>query len=326
MFRFCHVIDPLNIISFSQQPIDQHRRHLPVLSVLSYFEIFQYPLTAPEIFSFAGNPDLTEENVYTALEKGILDGQVYQFGPYYQTIDAPDWVGKRKDLNDRADQFVPIACRMGRLIGQFPFIRAVMVSGSLSKHSMGENGDIDFFLITTPGRLWVARTLLVLFKKIFLLNSRKYFCVNYFIDTDHLEIEEKNLFTATECATLLPVYGGQWYAVFIKANQWVSSGYFPHFSPRDTTLVPPDKPGRLKRGLEILLQTRFGALLDRWAMAVTLSFWNRKFKQLDTPQFELALKSRTYVSKHHPLSFQEKVLNKYTALMAERSGGNNDNV
>ncbi len=292
---------------------------LPVLSTLSYFEIFKFPLTAREVFYFINAPGFAENDVIVWLKKGVTTGIIFQFGDYYQTVNAPEWLETRQLLHARADKYLPKAYRMGKLIGRFPFIRGVMVSGSLSKHAMHEDGDIDFFLITSPGRLWFARTLLVLFKKIFLFNSRKYFCVNYFIDTVHLEIEEKNLFTATECATLLPVFGNQWYEAFTAANPWVRDGYLPHFQSKNNVAIPGATIGWFKKGFEKCFSGSAGDLLDRWAMHVTLSFWRRKFKHFDQSQFDLALKSRKYVSKHHPLSFQEKVLNKHQSLMAERS-------
>lgn len=298
---------------------NRQRKLSSVLGALSYFEIFQYPLTAAEVFQFSCLPDMQQNEVENLLEEGVAAGLIFKFGNYYQTVDSAVWGPERKALNDRADSFLPMACRMGRLIGQFPFIRGVMVSGSLSKHTMRDDGDIDFFLVTAPGRLWLARTLLVLFKKIFLLNSRKYFCVNYFIDADHLEIEEKNLFTATECATLLPVYGSVWYEQFMQSNTWVRTDFLPHFLQRATKDVPESRTRGLKFLLEKTLNTRLGTLLDRWAMRITLSFWKRKFRHFDPSQFDLALKSRKYVSKHHPLAFQEKVLLKYKDLMAMRS-------
>ena len=93
------------------------------------------------------------------------------------------------------------------------------ISGSLSKGYYDDDGDIDFFIITSPKRLWIARTFLILYKKIFLLNSRKYFCVNYFISSNALEIEEKNIFTATELTTLLPMFGnGSFHKFYEKIN------------------------------------------------------------------------------------------------------------
>jgi hypothetical protein len=37
-------------------------------------------------------------------------------------------------------------------------------------------------------------------------------------------------------------------------------------------------------------------------------FWRRKFKHFDAQTFDIALKSRRHVSKHHPFYFQKKVL------------------
>lgn len=285
-----------------------------LLSALWYFEIFQHPLTANELFEFANCPDerpLLAEKLEELVQKGLI----YQFGAYYQPANDPGWVPRRLDYNQRAALYLPIARRMARLIGAFPFIRAVFVSGSLSKNCMAPDGDIDYFLITEPGRLWLARTLLVVFKKLFLFNSHKYFCVNYFIDTEHLEIEDKNLFTATETKTLMPLYGREWYDRFTAANDWVKY-YLPNF-PWRSAEAPPHRPGAFKKMAEWALNGRVGAWLDAQAMRLTVAYWRRKFRHFDESTFEGALRSRRYVSKHHPLYFQQRVMNAYLARLEE---------
>lgn len=286
-----------------------------LLNALWYFEIFQHPLTATELFEYANCPGETPAQLTEKLEELVQEGLIYQFGAYYQSQNNSDWAPRRLDFNRRADRYLPIARRMARLIGAFPFIRAVFVSGSLSKNCMAPDGDIDYFLITEPGRLWLARTLLVIFKKLFLFNSHKYFCVNYFIDTEHLEIEDKNLFTATETLTLLPLYGGEWYERFGPANGWVRY-YLPNF-PWRSAEVPSQRPGPVKKMVEWVLNGRLGAWLDAQAMRLTVSYWRRKFRHLDANTFDGALRSRRYVSKHHPLYFQQRVMNAYTARLKE---------
>lgn len=287
------------------------------LSVLSYFEIFRYPLTIVEIQHYL-SIQISLEHLSDCLSQLVQAGIVYQNDTYYQTLPDVAWVAERQEKNARAALFLPKAYSMGHFIGQFPFVKAVMVSGSMSKDCMSEDGDIDFFLVTTPGRLWLARTILVLYKKIFLLNSRKYFCVNYFIDTDHLEIAEKNLFTATECATLLPVYNAAMYQSFMAANTWVQRDYYPNIPLRATEALPTQKDPLLKKGLEYLFGGFLGQYLDRFSMQITVGFWKRKFKHFTAKHFDIALKSRRYVSKHHPLGFQERVMNKYEELMRGR--------
>ena len=56
-------------------------------------------------------------------------------------------------------------------------------------------------IITAPHRLWVGKDLLMLFKKIVLFNSKNIFVLNYFIASDNMNIEERNIYTLTEIVT-----------------------------------------------------------------------------------------------------------------------------
>lgn len=303
------------MMSFQSVTTASNATQRAILNALWYFEIFRYPLAAEELYAFANCPGLSRAEFAGCLDELVAEGSVFAFDGFYQSQNDPLWSPRRIDFNRRAETYLPVARRMARLIGAFPFVRAVLVSGSLSKHAMAPDGDIDYFMITEPGRLWLARTLLVLFKKIFLFNSHKYFCVNYFIDTEHLEIEEKNLFTATETVTLLPLYGREWHERFCAANTWVAS-YLPNFPRRPNDAAPPSRRGWAKKAMEWLLGGAVGAWIDRQAMRLTVGYWRRKFRHFDEPTFDGALKSRRYVSKHHPLYFQQKVMAAYTERVA----------
>ncbi len=279
-----------------------------IIGALLYFEIFSYPLTGQEVFHFSNCPEKSAGEILEKLEDLVADGVVFQIENFYLTKNQPDWVEKRKENNCRADELLPIAFQKAKLIGRFPFVRAVMVSGSLSKHCMTPDSDIDFFIVTAPGRLWLARILLTVYKKIFLLNSHKYFCINYFVDTEHLEIEEKNLFTATEIVTLLPVLDGDFYEKLYAINQSWTMNFYPNFPKRTTENVPPCDHSFFKKSLEWLLSGWLGRVFDHFAMKITVGFWKKKFSHFDDETFGVALKSRRHVSKHHPLYFQQKVL------------------
>jgi hypothetical protein len=291
-----------------------------LLKVLLYFELFSHPLTAAEVYAYAHTG--TKSEVNETLKSLVERGFIFKYEGFYMTQDQSKWVNKRHDCNRRADEYLPIAQQKARFIASFPFVRAVFVSGSLSKHSMSAESDIDFFIITKTERLWLSRTLMMLYKKIFLFNSHKYFCINYFIDTNHLEIEEKNLFTATETVTLLPMYGKEWYESFYKANQWAYDIY-PNFPKRSDELISSKTNFWWKNTCEWLLSGWIGEQLDTAAMRLTMWFWKRKFNDLDQKVFDIALKSRKYVSKHHPQHFQHRVLNaleeKWIAMQKRRS-------
>jgi hypothetical protein len=291
-----------------------------LLKVLLYFELFSHPLTAAEIYAYArtGTTNEVKETLKTLVERGLI----FEYEGFYMTQNQPNWVSKRRECNRRADEYLPIAQQKARFIASFPFVRAVFVSGSLSKHSMSAESDIDFFIITKAERLWLSRTLMMLYKKVFLFNSHKYFCINYFIDTNHLEIEEKNQFTATETVTLLPMYGQEWYDAFHQANQWAYELY-PHFPKRKEDLIISKTNFWWKNTCEWLLSGWLGEQLDTLAMRLTVWFWKRKFSDLDSKIFDVALKSRKYVSKHHPQHFQHRVLNaleeKWVAMQKKRN-------
>ena len=171
---------------------------------------------------------------------------------------------------------------------------------------MDAHTDIDYFIITQPGRLWLSRTLLILYKKIFLLNSRKNFCVNYFVDSENLSIPDRNIFTATEAASLIPMYNATLYLELLRSNSWVQ-GYFPQLMQRDADCVRDRNP-KLKSRLEKMFSGAVGERLDAACFRMTLGYWKRKFRHFDAATFDHRLRSRKNVSKHHPHSFQEKVL------------------
>jgi hypothetical protein len=249
-------------------------------------------------------------DIQNALDAMAGRGEIHHFNGFYQISADPSLIARRAELNRRAEAIMPTAHRMARLIGAFPYVRAVFVSGSLSKQCLATDGDIDFFIVTAPRRMWLARTMLVVFKKLFLFNSHKYFCINYFVDAEHLEIHEKNLYTATETATLLPMFGRETCAQFQQANPWTQE-FLPHFQERSTAETPEGRPGPVKRLLEHLFGGNVGEWLDVRCMRLTQAHRRRKFKHFDARRFEGAFSAGRGHSKHHPLHFQGKVMQAY---------------
>lgn len=276
-----------------------------VVRTLLYFDIFNYPLRKEEILHF-----LSFRTTGAELE-GVLEtmtsGQyIYQFNEFFSIQDKRENIARRVSGNEMARAFLPLAIRKARLIARFPFVRAVMASGSLSKNYMDKNSDLDFFIVTAPQRLWIARMMLVLYKRVFLANSHKHFCVNYFVTSDSLEIMEKNQFTATELATVIPLYNDELYLSLLKCNAWIN-GFFPNFIPR------PVNPGTVKvAGLKKILERVISAMgadaLDKWCMKQTHRRWEKLYeKQYSKHDFGIAFKTDRNVSKNHPRHYQKKI-------------------
>lgn len=277
---------------------------MDTLKTILYFSIFNYPLKLEEICNFS----LTKECETTRqhLDELVAQNVIVKVDDYYMVDANLSHIERRKQGNLMAVQALVKAQQKAKLISKFPFVEAVGVSGSLSKGYYDSKSDIDFFVITKPNKLWLCRTFLMLYKKLFLFNSRKYFCINYFMSSGNLEVEEKNRFTATEIKTLIPFQGKTAFAEFYKKNEWVSE-VFGQFNPNLDTTEEIRKLPAIKM-IERILDTRSGNLLDSCFKTVTVTFWKMKFKEMAHGDFKIALKSTKNISKHHPLNFQKKVI------------------
>jgi hypothetical protein len=278
-----------------------------IIKTLAYYDIFNYPLTSDEIFLCLDTNSVTKENLHSEIDSLSSKNIIYRKNDYYLLNPDYNSISRREEGNIRADKKMKIANRFSTIISFFPFVRAVFLSGSISKGYMDKRADIDYFIITKRNRLWIARFLLVLFKKIFLLNSYKYFCINYFVSEDNLEIEEKNIYTATELATLIPTYGSNLYNDFYKANPWIKT-YFPNYPKRNTINVSQSKLKLTQKIFEPFLNHKIGDWVDDYCMRIFLKFDKKRYGLLEKESFEVAFKSRKNVSKHHPNYFQKKVL------------------
>lgn len=277
---------------------------METLKTILYFSIFRYPLKLEEIHSYTNYTELPETE--KELDLLIHDKIITKIDEFYVYGSDLDSVTKRLRGNIQAKKALVKAKTQAKLISKFPFVEGIGISGSLSKGYYDTDSDIDFFVITRHNKLWICRTLLMLYKKIFLFNSRKYFCVNYFISSQQLEIEEKNRFTATELKTLIPMHGKAIFGEFYKTNLWVSH-YFSKFDPTANSIPDYPKPAFTK-GLEWALSNSFGSLVDYFFKAITLRKWKAKFDYLTEEDFKVALKTTKNISKHHPSNFQKKVI------------------
>lgn len=281
-----------------------------IIRTLAYYDIFSYPLTADEIYYNLDENHTTPEEVKTELEN-LYSNQLIQFkGKFYLLNNDDSYIKRREAGNELAVKRLKTARRVSGFISRFPFIRGILLSGSISKGFMEEDSDIDYFVITHPNRVWFSRLMLMIFKKIFLFNSKKIFCINYFIDSENLEIEEKNIFTATEIVTLLPTFGVNIYEEFYNKNLWVRQ-FYPNFPMRKTNEVLDRKNGIVKSLLEKILGNKLGDKFDDFAMALFDRFNKTKYKDYDREEFKLAFKSSKKESKHHPKFFQRKVLQEF---------------
>jgi hypothetical protein len=278
------------------------------LRTLLYFDVFSYPLTCDEIFNYSSWQNLDKNEGIKTLEN-LLENQFINthMGFYFLGEDSQK-VSQRVAGNKLAVKRMKQARFFSGIIASFPFTRGVYISGSLSKGYMDNESDIDYFILTSPGRLWLCRTMLVMFKKVFLLNSHKNFCINYLVDTNNLEIKERNIYTATEVALLLPMHNYRLFSEFMNANSWVKD-YYPRLSQGEGQ--PVKGFPFVKKVLEIILDNRLGDFLDNYFFRVTTKFWQNKHGKNEVSKPDSELFWNKHVSQYNPGHFRMNVLKRF---------------
>jgi hypothetical protein len=290
-----------------------------ILKVVAYFDLFSFPVTQEEVRFFLDR-EVPESQLTAALEALVAEKCLFRLEGFYALRDdVSRLVGRRIKGAQHADELLLIADKISRFLYQFPYVRGIGISGSLSKHYADEDADIDYFIITRRNRLWIARTLMHLFKKWSFLRGRQHwYCMNYFVDEEALEIEEKNIFTATELITLLPACGNGGLVRFFDANNWVSS-FMPHYKHR-MAITPPNPPaGFWKRTLEKLLDNRAGDKLDEFFRRLTTKRWDKKERRgaLDGKGHRMSLKTGKHWSRPNPEMMQRRILETYERKLSE---------
>jgi len=281
------------------------------INCLNYFAIFKFPLTAEEIHLF-NSARATHEEMKFCLRKLTNEQHIFKIDGFYLPENKPEWVAERNMGNQRALELLNRSGKFAKIIAGFPFIRGVAISGSLSKFYASKEADIDYFIITKSNRLWIARSLLHLFKKLtFITGHQHYFCMNYFVDTNALEITHQNLYSAIETVTLLPVYNAVLVESFMEKNTWVKK-YLPnHNSPPNENFLVKTKNYRLKQLTEWFLNHMAPSKLNRFLMNLTDKKWRAKWKShgYSEKEYKEAFQTEIAISKNHPVDYQKKVLN-----------------
>ena len=183
-----------------------------------------------------------------------------------------------------------------------------MLSGSISKGYMGEKDDIDYFIVTQPGRLWTVRTFLTLFKKVFLLNSYRNFCINFFVDTDNMGIKERNRYAATEIVFLIPVFKRSMYNKMLADNDWIKH-YYPEFTQTNIRCI--EKETGIKKWIESLLTNKSGDKIEDYLYRKSASFIRRKFSGMDTHSFEHSFTLKRTELRFFPQNMQIQIAASY---------------
>jgi predicted nucleotidyltransferase len=209
-----------------------------ILATVIYYDGFNYPLTAFEIWKYLISADYYAEknqndkfsliDVIGRLEKDNIAEYVKSQNGFYFLKGCKQLVEKRIANNKISVGKINNLLKTVSWLKCVPFVRMIGVTGALAMKNAQAKSDLDILVVLKSGKIWTGRTLVTLMLHFF--GKRRHglkiadkICLNFFITDQSLEIATKDLFSASEYMFLFPLYGGETFKKFQIKNQWIKS-------------------------------------------------------------------------------------------------------
>ncbi len=303
-----------------------------ILATLAYYDGFEYPLTAFEIYRYLINPlrlhphiqslePIALREVKEVLETLLRRGTVVKDIGFYALKGRENFGTKRLEREKISAQKWRLCLRRAYWLQAAPWIRGLFGSGSLALGTVSNNSDFDMLVLAESGRLYLARlflsgiaTLIGARRTRFEASAPDKFCFNHYVTTNSLTIVHESLYNAQTYAHLVPIaipptLAGE----FFVANLWINKFVY-NFTPHQHTIRRSVKKSKFLCGLAACIErllNPFGDLLERWAREY-------QQKRIAANPVTHAPGGRVIYTttelEFHPHSFERVILDRYNAL------------
>lgn len=206
-----------------------------VLQTLVYADIFDYPLTAKELYKFLITRKFLSFSVFKKNLQKIVrrDKLIKTDGEYFFLKGREKNILLRQKRKFWSQKKIKIAKKASRWLKLIPWLKMVGITGALAMKNADKDDDIDFLIVAAKKRLWLTRALAVFLME--LLGCRRrpkdsnvadQICLNMFLGEDYLTVpkNEQDLFSAHEVVQFKPLWERNGcYRKFLKVNSWVKN-------------------------------------------------------------------------------------------------------
>jgi len=208
-----------------------------IIETLSYFDIFDYPLTFSEIKKYlCCEIDCSDDEFLEAIQSIPI---IQESNGFFYFLGRNSISEKRMERAEISIRKYARATIIAHLLSLIPTIEYIGVSGSLSMNNASLTDDIDLFFITKSNTLWISR---------FLVNTLLYItkqkrqrtgdevkdkiCPNMFLEAGKLQTPEKRktLYNAHEIIQLRTLFDRHDFnSLLLSKNKWINV-FFPNIS------------------------------------------------------------------------------------------------
>lgn len=268
-----------------------------IYATVCFFDVFDKPVHRRDFFRYLFGVEGYQEDVdeFLAKEKRLGRRGDYYFLPgREETVAVKDSRGPVNDLYwKKVMRYVP-------KLHKVPFIQAVAVCNSLAFENCTSESDIDLFIITKKGRIFIARVLSGIL--LHLLGVRRHkekvagrLCLSFYVAEDGMDlsglVKEDEVYLYYWMRSLEFVYrrDDKIYGRFYKKNKW-----FLKEVPGGMGAMHGNKRSFFSRIVSGLFEFVLGGKLGDF---VESRLEKRHLKRFDKRKKELGAKSDVVVSK-----------------------------
>lgn len=305
-----------------------------IIKTLAYYEALgKFPLTAVEIFRYLQkeNASQTPPNFYQIVslikQSPILKKYVQSFNGFFSLADDRDFYWQRIYRQKVSVAKWRKLRRLAFYLKTAPFLRGLVVSGSLTISNTRPDSDLDLLIFIKKGRIWTGRTILSFLLQI--IGQRRHdqvvqnkICLNHYIAEGCFEIMLQNLSNAQLYCRLVPLTDYQNYHFFQQVNSsWMKDLLFSPPTDKKNNLRQIKNGVALKMGrffgrtAEFMLDHTFAPLLER-----KLAAWQTKRIQTKT-HFKPLKESELFLGDqallfHYPICKNAEVMELFEKKLA----------
>lgn len=118
-----------------------------------------------------------------------------------------------------------------------PFVYMIGISGSVAMETPEKKDDIDIYIICDHHALWLTRIIDFVFytvigkRRTHILKNKKLenkFCINKYQSLKNLHSSEKDIYTALQILSIIPIWGKSIKRQLLGSNRWIAK-YSPRF-------------------------------------------------------------------------------------------------
>lgn len=200
-------------------------------ATVSYADIFGYPLTSKEARFWFASRKISSKTRLT------IGRTITKKEGFFTLRGRESLIKTRMKRSAASANKWRIARAVAENLLAIPTIRLVGVTGALAMDNATEEDDIDFFVVTAKGALWITRGIATVMldvtgkrRKPYDTSIRDKICLNMFMSEDDLGVrrDRHDLFSAHEVLQMKPIgerrHG---YRNFLRANTW-TRGFLPN--------------------------------------------------------------------------------------------------